>query len=136
MKTEAGVWIDHRKAVVVTITGAGEEMREITSNLEKDVRYRGASKDSPEDQRDRRFTGHLNKYYDEVVACLRDVDSILIFGPGEAKTELEVRLEQEAIHGHVVRSETADKMTERQIGARVRRQFGRARQGTRVRGAQ
>ena len=63
--------------------------------MEKHVRYSGeAQEDSAEDQRDRRFTGHLNKYYDEVIACIRDADSILILGPGEAKTELQERLEE------------------------------------------
>ncbi len=34
------------------------------------------------------FTGHLNIYYDEVISCIRDAESILIFGPGEAKGQV------------------------------------------------
>ena len=124
MKTEVGVWIDHRKAVIAIIAGQNEEIREITSNVEKGGRYSGAAqKDSAEDQRDRRFTGHLNKYYDEVIACIRDADSILILGPGEAKIELEQRLGHEALGGRIVGIETADKMTDRQVAARVRERF-------------
>jgi stalled ribosome rescue protein Dom34 len=33
-------------------------------------------------------------FYDAVIACIREADSILIFGPGEAKNELENRLEK------------------------------------------
>jgi hypothetical protein len=124
MKTEVGLWIDHRKAVIAIIAGTNEELKQIDSNMEKQVRYSGAAQEhSAEDQRDRRFKGHLNKYYDEVIACIRDADSILIFGPGEAKIELEERMGHETIRGRVVGVETVDKMTDRQIAARARERF-------------
>jgi hypothetical protein len=124
MKKEVGVWIDHRKTVIVSVTDYGEETSQIRSDMEKHVRYSGAAQeDSAEDQRDTRFTGHLNKYYDHVISCIRDAESILIFGPGEAKVELEKRLARETLSGRVVGVETVDKMTDRQIAARVRQHF-------------
>ena len=131
MKREVGIWIDHRKAVIVSVTDKGEETSLIKSDMEKHVRYSGSpQEDSAEDQRDKRFTGHLNKYYDLVISCIRDAQSILIFGPGEAKIELEKRLESEALSGRIVGTETVDKMTDRQIAARVRQQF--AKRGRRI----
>ena len=128
MRSEVGVWIDHRKAVIASIAGKDEAIRQVTSDMEKHVRYSGAAQeDSAEDQRDRRFTGHLNKYYDEVIACIRGADSILILGPGEAKTELEERLGNETLRPRIVGIETADKMTDRQIAARVRQRFLKSR---------
>jgi stalled ribosome rescue protein Dom34 len=89
MKTVVGLWIDHRKTVVVSVADRIEKTSLITSDMEKHVRYSGgAQEDSAEDQRDKRFTGHLNKYYDQVISCIRDAESIMIFGPGEAKVEL------------------------------------------------
>jgi stalled ribosome rescue protein Dom34 len=124
MKKEVGLWIDHRKTVIVSVTDKEETTNIITSDMEKHVRYSGAAQeDSAEDQRDKRFTGHLNKYYDQVISCIRDAESILIFGPGEAKVELQKRLENEALSGRVVGIETVDKMTDRQIAARVRQRF-------------
>jgi hypothetical protein len=124
MRSEVGVWIDHRQAVIATIAGKHEDLRHITSNMEKHVRYSGhAQEDSAEDQRDRRFTGHLNKYYNEVIASIRAADSILILGPGEARTELQERLVHEGLGGRIVGVETVDKMTDRQIAARARRLF-------------
>lgn len=123
MKKQAGLWIDHRKAVIVMITGAGEEIKEITSNMEKHVRFTGgnASLDgSTEDVRDRQFGNHLNNYYESVIAVVRDAESIRIFGPGEAKHELEKRLERNGLKGRVLSVETADKMTNHQIAAKVR----------------
>jgi hypothetical protein len=123
MKKQIGLWIDHRKAVIAIVSDEGEELKKITSNMEKHVRFTGgtASEDgSTEDVRDRQFGNHLNSYYDEVIAVIRGADSIQIFGPGEAKGELEKRLEREGLKAHIFAIETVDKMTDRQISAKVR----------------
>jgi stalled ribosome rescue protein Dom34 len=92
--------------------------------MEKHTRYSaGAETNSAEDQRDRRFAGHLHKYYEKVASCIGDADSILILGPGEAKGELRACLQEGAFGGRVVALETADKMTDRQIAAKVRDHF-------------
>jgi hypothetical protein len=122
--SEVGVWIDHKKAVIASISGQEQTLRRVTSGMEQHVRYSGAAQeDGAENQRDRRFTGHLNQYYDEVIAFIRDADAVLILGPGEAKKELEARLGHEAFRGRVVGIETVDKMTDREIAARVRQRF-------------
>ncbi len=135
MKREVGLWIDHRKAVIVIVTDEGEEIQLIKSDVEKDVRGSDASRGSrsktlygpqdvlSEDNRERRFASHLSRYYDKLISCIRDAESILIFGPGEAKGELKKRLESEERHGRIVGIETVDKMTERQIAAKVRQYF-------------
>ena len=125
MKRQVGVWIDHRKAVIVLVTDEEEETRLVESNMEKHVRFAsGSSQDgSAESTRDRQFASHLDGYYDKVIACIRDAESILIFGPGEAKGELEKRLENKELGGRIVGIETVDKMTDRQIAARVRQHF-------------
>jgi stalled ribosome rescue protein Dom34 len=124
MKSNVGLWIDHREAVIVNLTDKTEKTSRIVSGMEKHVRYSGgATEVSGEDQRDRRFTGHLDKYYDRVVSFIRDADAILILGPGEAKGELKSRLEGQALGGHIVGVETVDKMTDHQIAATVRKHF-------------
>jgi hypothetical protein len=126
MKKETGLWIDHRKAIIVTITDEGEEVKKITSNMEKHVRFtngNGSEDGSSEDVRDRKFGNHLNSYYDEVLAMVRDANSIQIFGPGEAKGELEKRLEHAGLKAHILAIETVDKMSDRQISAKVRERF-------------
>ena len=76
-----------------------------------------------DDSRERKFTGHLNIYYDAVIACIRDAESILIFGPGEAKGELQKRIKKTNLGGRIVGIETVDKMTDRQIESKVRQYF-------------
>ncbi len=123
MNTQAGLWIDHRKAVIVLITSEGEEIKKITSNMEKHVRFAGREGGAGEDVSDRKFGNHLKSYYAEVIAVIRDADTIQIFGPGEAKGELEKRFEQEGLTAKVLAVETVDKMTDRQISAKVREHF-------------
>jgi len=125
MKRQVGLWIDHREAVIVMITDEGEHTTRITSQMEKHVRFAsGSSEDgSAESTRDRQFASHLDAYYDKVIASIRDAESILIFGPGEAKGELEKRLEGGELKGCIVGIETVDKMTDRQIAAKVRQHF-------------
>jgi hypothetical protein len=127
MQKHIGLWIDHRKAVVVTVDNEGEVVKEIASDMEKHVRFSsGASEDgSSEDVRDRQFDNHLNSFYDNVIVLLGDGETIQIFGPGEAKGELEKRLESKGLGERVVRVETVDKMTDRQIAAKVRQYLRR-----------
>ena len=132
MPTKVGVWIDHRKAVVVVVTEEGEEIGLIISKVEEQLRRSG---DSPlkgsfeaqrvpaDDRRQRALTRYLNIYYDAVISCIREADSILIFGPGEAKNELEKRLEKSNLGGRIAAIETVDKMTDKEIAAKVRQRF-------------
>ncbi len=65
MKSAAGLWIDHRKAVILIVSDDGEESKQIESGMEKHVRFSGGSRSEEgkaDDQRDRQFTGHLNRY--------------------------------------------------------------------------
>ena len=125
---QAGVWIDHRKAVIVLVSDAGEQVQVIKSEMEKHVRFTGgrASEDGDtEDTRDRQFGLHLNRFYDRVIVLLRQADRILIFGPGEAKNELHKRLAQKGLKERLLPPESADKLTDAQVRAKVRGQFPR-----------
>jgi hypothetical protein len=132
MKTTVGLWIDHRKAIIVAVTDKGEETKLIISKVEKQPgRFAGVRSTTPyesqlvraDGSRQRKFTGHINIYYDAVIACIRDAESILIFGPGEAKGELQKRIKKTNLGGRVVGIETVDKMTDRQIESKVREYF-------------
>jgi hypothetical protein len=124
MNNNVGLWIDHRKAVIVSFKDGVEEIKQIMSGMEKHVRFSGRGQDaSGEDQRDNKFSGHLHQYYDKVISSIRDADSILILGPGEAKGELKERLVGNSLGDRIVGLETVDKMTDRQIAAKVREHF-------------
>ena len=94
MKKTVGVWIDHKKAVVVSVAGKETETKVISSNLEEHHRQSGVATPA-DDVRQRQLTGQLKRFYDEVASCLDDAQSILILGPGEAKGELKKHLEKD-----------------------------------------
>src|SRR5512141_590416 len=127
-----GLWIDHKKAILVIQTEQGENLHQIESKIGRHVHYHGASHPkSPfsaqyqqgDDQLDNKFTEQLNKFYEQVIAQLREADAVLIFGPGEAKRELEKRIVHEKVKAEIIGIETADKLTERQIMSKVRNTF-------------
>jgi stalled ribosome rescue protein Dom34 len=140
LKAEAGLWVDHREALIVVLAKTGEEIKRIQSSAEKQLRRTGEPsvgkfeyQEVPaDDSRQRAYSGYLARYYDEIVAYLRNAGAILIFGPGEAKGELKKRFEKECPGAHIVTMETTDKMTEGQIVAHVRHHFEleAAKQGT------
>jgi hypothetical protein len=103
MKKEVGLWIDYQQAVLVTILDQEEEIKRIPCRTEK-----------------------YNAYYDDVISYLRDATSILILGPGEAKIELQKRLEDQKLSERVVAVETKNKMTDEQIAVEVRQHFLRS----------
>lgn len=132
MKKEVGIWVDHRRAVIVTINDGIAATKAVVSNMEKDGRFTSktdanlSSNVRPtkaEDMRDRKFGNHLNLYYDGIISLIRDADSIWIFGPGAAKVELENRLKNADLGARVVGINPVEKMTTPQIIAKVRAHY-------------
>jgi hypothetical protein len=132
MTINAGVWIDHHKAVVVRLTDQGTDVLQIMSGRDTpqrtvdgaEVKHAYTPNDFvAEDKLERKGVNHLNKYYDEVITHLHDANAILILGPGEAKGEFSKRIEHQKLRGHVAALETTDKLTNHQISDYVREHF-------------
>ena len=80
MATKAGVWIDHKQAIVVLITDAGREIKKIAFDIGQPVLPAGSSsgkhKFTPqdfvaEDRLERKVENDRKSYYDDVIACIR-----------------------------------------------------------------
>jgi len=130
MASHIGIWIDRKQAVMVILNEKGEQIRRLESGAEKHVREKTRSKKPhgtqplpAEDRKDRQFIEKLNQYYETIISSLRDAASIFIFGPGEAKVELERKISHLKAGLPILGIESADKMTERQIAAKVRKVF-------------
>lgn len=127
MTKQIGLWIDRREAVIVVLTDNDEQITRIKSDAQKQIRFAGGSRkdglQTTEAIRNKRLETHLGKYFDEIIAHIRDAEVIHIFGPGEAKSELAKRLEVGGLKARIVGMETMDKMTDNQIAAKVREYF-------------
>jgi hypothetical protein len=129
MATKAGVWIDHKQAIVVLVTDTGKAvMKKIAFDIGQPLQSTGGSRSKhsytshdfiAENTLERKLGNDRKNYYDDVVASILGAEAILILGPGEAKGELLKRLQSKKLRGVMVKLETADKMTDRQIAAKV-----------------
>lgn len=127
MKKKIGLWIDNREAIIVKMTKKGEQIIRINSGADKQIRFEGGSRkdglQTTEAIRGKKLDMQLGKYFDDIIAHIRDAEMIQIFGPGEAKGELVKQLEKDGLKERIVEIETADSMTDNQIAAKVRGHF-------------
>ncbi|HTN73713.1 MAG TPA: hypothetical protein VL096_00645 [Pirellulaceae bacterium] len=132
MVMKAGVWIDHKQAIVVLVTNAGQEIKKIDFDNAKPGSPAGKSLPAKrytrndfvaEDKLERKLLADRKSYYDDVLAAIQGAESLLLLGPAEAKGELGKRLKAKKITGIAVTVEAAEKMTDRQLVAKVQKHF-------------
>ena len=129
MAARVGLWIDHRKAIVVSLTGGEPELEVVESGIERKPQPAGGSPSKTpygtqdavaENALERKYKKQLGLYYDDVITSVHDAESLYIFGPGEAKIEFEKHITKKAPDCHISAVETADKMTPNQIKSKVK----------------
>ena len=130
---KVGIWIDHKKAVIVSASGDHVTVNTLESDVGPHARYSGRAgyptADGPHDGRgekkyEGRYDEHLDRYYDDVISRLGQPEALLIFGPGEAKLQLRERLGSHTRSNKTVAVETTDKLTDPQIVAKVKEHYG------------
>lgn len=71
-----------------------------------------------------RHHNELNRYFDDVVAALGHPESVLIFGPGEAKHQLAARVGHSKTRPQpTITIDTSDKLSDAQVVAKVSTHF-------------
>jgi len=124
MNRLAGVWIDHKKAVIVSASEGRITTRTVESDVDAHPHYGGQQDGGGEKKYEERHRQSLDRYYDKVIAHLGEPEALLIFGPGEAKLELKGRLGRSVTPSQLsVEIETADRLTDPQIVAKVKEHF-------------
>lgn len=128
MDRNIGLWIDHKQAYLIWYEDGRVEV--IPSEIEPPEHFSGGTqlggklnqKGDMELRHNDRYRLKLTKFYEQVIASLRGVNSIFIMGPGEAKIEFEKVLKRhKAMQKRLLKVETADKMTKNQMIARVKK---------------
>ena len=135
---KAGIWIDHSKAVIVSITGKAESVVILESDVNRHFRSaEGKNDGNPNgrwrttagDIQDREFAQHISIFYKQVIAALKGAEAVFIFGPGEPKGELAKMALKTGLAKHIAAVEVTGKMTSRQIAAKTRK-FFKEQEGT------
>ena len=125
MNHKVGIWIDRKRAVIVSASADGVTTKTLASEVGAHPRYSGQQEGGGEKRYEERRGQDLDRYYDDVISQLWQPNAFLIFGPGEAKLELKERLSRtKAFTERTVDVETSDKLTDPQIVAKVKEHFG------------
>jgi hypothetical protein len=128
MNPKVGVWIDHERAVIVSDADGAISTVTVASDVGGHGHYAGQQDGGGEKKYEARHQQGLGRYYDEVIGRLGQPEALLIFGPGEAKLELDARLSRSKDpRSPAVDIEASDRLTEPQIVAKVREHFRVAR---------
>lgn len=134
MTCKMAVWLDHKRALVVsicerTVTTDSVECEEPPASRPggglRAPAMGAAHGVDPDQKRDARHALHLQRYYERIIELLTRADTVHLMGPGQAKVELKQRiLAHKPLARLPVALETCDRMTDAQVVARAREIFG------------
>lgn len=130
--TYVGIWIDHKKAEIVTLEGDSIQSETIYSEVEPKIRSTGgtgsrgwmARSIMSEKKSENRRELELKRFYNQIIDKVSHADELLLIGPGIAKHEFYKEfLRRAPLSRKLADVYTDDKMTERQLKAKVKKYF-------------
>jgi hypothetical protein len=131
MKGQFGVWIDHEKALIVA--EGQDSVTVLPSHIRGHGRFSGgggypggdsSQGGGSEKRTEEHRRNDLAKFFDEVVAVVGHAETVLIFGPGEARHELASRLQHATTRPTpTIVLEPSDRLTDAQVVAKVAKYF-------------
>jgi len=133
MDKNIGIWLDHEKAAIVTIVNGMTTISHLNAEAENNIHplhgatsatHFGHQEVTQERKIERRYKEHLHHYYQNIIHHIRDAEKLFIFGPGEAKIELEKEIKKtNGLASKIIAVKSADKMTDHQITEKVKNFF-------------
>ena len=135
-KNKTGIWIDHKRAVIINFDENNEEkIYNIESEYEGNEREEGEGNEKNNTRMGNHFIRDelgmenrkkelLRKFYLEVILRINEISELYIFGPAEAKNELVSKIRNyQSLNILISKIESADYMTDNEIAAKVRDYF-------------
>jgi stalled ribosome rescue protein Dom34 len=107
---QIAIWVDHREAILAIFTNA--------HLLHEDELFSGAGPHThgggwSQKRLDAHRHAVLDHFYEEIIQHLASADQIVIYGPGQAKYELQKHIEHhKKMSDRVIRLETTEKMSD------------------------
>lgn len=124
MNAKLGIWIDHRNALIVSVARDHSVVTRLRSSLRPHGHYHGAQDGGGEKKYEARHAQGLSHFVDAVARHVERGDEVVILGPGDSKGELARRIRQiKSLKGVATTTTAADKLTEAQIVATIRRRY-------------
>ena len=123
---KAGIWLDQGKAFIISIVGNSYPVIEkIRSGVESRIRVPGESKVfsrygqtviDGQEKKQRRQRHQRHRYFNKIMDSIGGSDFIYLFGPSEARHELNNEIENSyLLKGKVVAIKHAARMTQEQM---------------------
>jgi len=130
MKKQIGIWVDSKKAVIVTLENSIEKTNVIESNLENRIyhnkesdkgNFSGTRHSNNEKKFDERRKHQMADFIKQITQHIASADEIYIFGPAETKIKLKHEIENNT---HLIEKlslvEASDQITTNQIIAKTK----------------
>jgi hypothetical protein len=129
MEKQAGIWIDLKKAKIVTLSANEKKIKTINSGIKTRERVAGESKSfgrfgdqflDNEKSKEQKLKKQAKDFVKLVMQEVADCDSIVIFGPASMKHELEKEINNDYLLSSKLKGVVAaDSMTDNQTTAWV-----------------
>lgn len=128
---KAGIWIDGKKAVIVTLDQNDEHIHVVPSHMEDKLHYEqegdkgsfmGQQHISHEKTFEERKKHQLQSFLQKVISCIENVKSVYICGPAEVKNHLKKEVEaNKQLEKSVLGIESCEQMSDNQLIAKVKK---------------
>ena len=128
-----GIWIDKKKAHIVTLDEQKEQLRTIKSSVDdyhpsggSGTKFKGGPQDVVQDSKYLEREKHqLKDYFKEIASVVEKGDKIVIYGPAETSQKFRKELEENysTISQKISAIKKADSMTENQVIALIKNYF-------------
>jgi stalled ribosome rescue protein Dom34 len=128
-----GIWLDKKKARIISLENEKEVTDTIVSEVEdfrihggSGTKFKGGPQDVVQDSKYLEREKHqLKSYFKEIASKMKDANAVVIFGPAQTKEKLRKELQEnyKDLNAKVIAVKTADNMTDNQIRAFVRNYF-------------
>lgn len=133
MEKEIGVWLDSKKAFLISCNDRGESVSKIESDVEHRVRVRGEKKGfhrlggmlaNPDKVHMERKKHQLSSYFDKLIYNLKEADKIFLFGPSTTKEWFEKEIKKDHdLCDKLAGVENSGLITKRQMIAKTKKFF-------------
>lgn len=133
MKKQTGIWIDSKKAVIISIVEKKHTLKTIHSSIESQERIDGEVKWFTrfgnqflnfEKRKKNRRNSEVKKFLTSIKSEIKESDELVLFGPASMKKELAKIIHEDSQLSPILKGvKTADSMTDNQLVAWVKNYF-------------